>query len=65
MVTQGIRDRETLAVRMDATGSDGAGAVNPALMQVDFYVRSPEADEANHPAREIFDHFFAMETTWR
>ena len=65
MVTQGIRDRETLAVRSNVTGPDGAGAVNPAAMQVDFYVRSPESNEANHPSREVFDHFFAMETTWR
>jgi hypothetical protein len=65
MVTQGMRDRETLVVRPDMTGPTGAGAVNPALVQVDFYIRSPEANEANHPAREVFDHFFAMETTWR
>lgn len=65
MVTQGMRDRETLAVRPARTGADGAGAVNPALVQVDFYIRSPGADEANHPAREVFDHFFAMEITFR
>jgi len=65
MVTQGMRDRTTLVVQPDATGSGGAGAVNPALVQVDFYIRSPEAENANHPPREVFDHFFAMETTWR
>ena len=65
MVTQGMRDRETLAVRPGATGPDGAGAVNPAAVQLDFYVRSPETDERNHPARRVFDHFFAMEVTWR
>jgi hypothetical protein len=65
MVTQGIRDRETLTVRQGMTGETGAGAVNPAAMQLDFYIRSPEANEANHPTREIFDHFFAMEVTWR
>ena len=65
MVTQGMRDRQTLAVRQDQTGATGAGAVNPAAIQVDFYIRSPEANEANHPNREVFDHFFAMETTWR
>lgn len=43
----------------------GAGAVNPAQVQLDFYIRSPEANEANHPNREVFDHFFAMEVTWR
>jgi hypothetical protein len=65
MVTQGMRDRETLAVQPDRTGSTGAGAVNPAAVQIDFYIRSPETDEANHPERVVFDHFFAMEVTWR
>ena len=65
MVTQGMRNRETLAVRPDMTGSTGAGAVNPAAVQLDFYIRSPETNEANHPSREVFDHFFAMEVTWR
>ena len=65
MVTQGMRDRETFAVHQDQTGATGAGAVNPAAIQVDFYIRSPETNDANHPNREVFDHFFAMETTWR
>ncbi|HVS64089.1 MAG TPA: hypothetical protein VMT85_11375 [Thermoanaerobaculia bacterium] len=65
MVTQGMRDRETLRVfsRDDADGP--AGAVNPAAQQLDFYVRSPEENPDNHPGREVFDHFFAMEVTWR
>ncbi|MDX1394505.1 MAG: hypothetical protein R3195_08940 [Gemmatimonadota bacterium] len=66
MVTQGMRDRETL--RVDHPPSDRAaeaGAVNPAAMQLDFYIRSPEEDDRNHPARRVFDHFFAMEVTWR
>jgi hypothetical protein len=65
MVTQGMRDRTTLAVRPDMTGSDGAGAINPAQVQLDFYIRSPESNEANHPTRAVFDHFFAMDVTWR
>jgi len=65
MVTQGMRDRETLRVRPEMTGPTGAGAVNPAQVQLDFYIRSPEANEANHPTREVFDHFFAMDVTWR
>lgn len=65
MVTQGMRDRETLAVLPDRTGVSGAGAVNPATIQLDFYIRSPERNDANHPTREVFDHFFAMEVTWR
>ncbi len=34
-------------------------------MQLDFYVRSAGARDGSHPAREVFDHFFAMEVTWR
>ena len=64
MVTQGMRDRETLQVAPEATTSE-AGAVNPAAQQLDFYIRSPETNDANHPSREVFDHFFAMEVTWR
>lgn len=60
-----MRDREKLQVLPDMTGASGAGAVNPAAFQLDFYIRSPETNEANHPGREVFDHFFAMEVTWR
>lgn len=63
MVTQGMRDRESLVVRSGA-GAE-AGSVNPAQMQMDFYIRSPDTNNANRPTREVFDHFFAMEVTWR
>ena len=66
MVTQGMRDRETLATRYPLEGkTTEAGAVNPAMRQLDFYIRSPEENQANHPSREVFDHFFAMEVTWK
>ena len=64
MVTQGMRDRETLEMRLMPESGE-AGAVNPAAMQLDFYIRSPERNAANHPDREVFDHFFAMEVTWK
>jgi hypothetical protein len=64
MVTQGMRDRETLKVMLEPTSGE-AGAINPAAQQLDFYIRSPARNEANHPNREVFDHFFAMEVTWR
>ncbi|MBN1241011.1 MAG: hypothetical protein JXB36_21105 [Gammaproteobacteria bacterium] len=64
MVTQGMRDRDTLEVMLEPSGGE-AGAVNPAAQQLDFYIRSPERNDANHPDREVFDHFFAMEVTWR
>ncbi|MEE2669746.1 MAG: hypothetical protein VYD78_07070 [Gemmatimonadota bacterium] len=66
MVTQGIRDRETLAVDYPLLNKrSAAGAVNPALIQLDFFIRSPEMDTRNNPTREVFDHFFAMEVTWK
>jgi hypothetical protein len=66
MVTQGIRDRRTLRVAPPRAGkTTPAGDVNPAAMQVDFYIRSPETDDRNHPNRKVFDHFFAMEVTWK
>lgn len=64
MVTQGMRDRESLEVMLEPSSGE-AGAVNPAAQQLDFYIRSPERNEENHPGREVFDHFFAMEVTWR
>ena len=64
MVTQGMRDRKTLEMKLSPEQGE-AGAVNPAAQQLDFYIRSPEGNENNHPAREVFDHFFAMEVTWK
>jgi hypothetical protein len=66
MVTQGMRDRDTLRVfERDPSRPGEAGAVNPAAMQLDFYIRSPDASDANRPARQVFDHFFAMAVTWQ
>ena len=64
MVTQGMRDRDTLKAQLSPESGE-AGAINPAAQQVDFYIRSPERNENNHPNREVFDHFFAMEVTWK
>ena len=66
MVTQGMRDRQTLKVDYPLLNKKSqAGAVNPAAQQLDFFIRSPEADERNNPTRQVFDHFFAMEVTWK
>jgi hypothetical protein len=66
MVTQGIRDRQTLRVSYPMSGKKGAaGEVNPATQQLDFYIRSPQQNPKNTPAREVFAHFFAMEVTWK
>lgn len=63
MVTQGMRHRDTLKTVLTPSFGE-AGSVNPALQQLDFYIRSPERNKNNHPDREIFDHFFAMNVTW-
>ena len=66
MVTQGMRDRKTLKVEYPLLNKKSpAGAVNPAAQQLDFYIRSPEVDPRNNPTRKVFDHFFALEVTWR
>ena len=66
MVTQGMRDRETLKVYDPLLNKKSlAGAVDPAAQQLDFYIRSPELNVRNKPPREVFDHFFAMEVTWK
>jgi hypothetical protein len=66
MVTQGIRDRKTLQVNYPLLNKKSpAGEVNPATQQLDFYIRSPEVDPRNNPTRKVFDHFFAMEVTWK
>jgi hypothetical protein len=63
MVTQGMRDRDSLKVKLEPSSGE-AGAVNPASQQLDFYIRSPERNESNHPDREVFDHFFATRVIW-
>ena len=66
MVTQGIRDRKTLKVNYPLTGKKlPGGEVNPAAQQIDFYIRSPQPNPKNTPAREVFLHFFGMEVTWK
>ena len=66
MVTQGMRDRETLKIDYPILDKKSpAGEVDPAAQQLDFYIRSPERDERNNPTRKVFDHFFAMEVTWK
>ena len=66
MLIQGVRDRHTLQVQPYAADTPSlAGGANPATQQLDFYIRSPEADQRNYPRRKIFAHFFGMEVTWK
>ena len=68
MVTQGMRDRKTLKVQYPVLNKKTpAGQVNPAAIQIDFFIRSKERDPANknNPPRMVFQHFFCMEVTWK
>ena len=66
MSIEGIRDRQTLKVNYPMANKKGpAGEVNPATQQIDFYIRSPQQNPKNTPAREVFLHFFGMEITWK
>lgn len=68
MITQGIRDRKSLKVHYPVLNKrTPAGQVNPAAIQVDFYIRSKEADptNTNNPPRKVFAHFFGTEITWK
>ncbi len=70
MVTQGMRDRKTLKVKYPIDPTERkhkGGEVNPAAMQIDFWIRSPELDKEseNNPPNKDFLHMFAMEVTWK
>ena len=66
MVTQGLRDRKTLRVNYPMAGKKlPGGETNPATQQIDFYIRSPQQNPKNRPARQVFVHFFGMEITWK
>jgi hypothetical protein len=71
MVTQGMRDRKTLKTRypwpVETRKKFQAGEVNPAMMQLDFWIRSPEIDNEskNSPTNKHFLHMYAMEVTWK
>jgi hypothetical protein len=66
MVTQGIRDRNTLKVLYPMAGKkQPGGEVNPAAQQIDFYIRSPQTNAKNKPNRDVFVHFFTTQVTWK
>ena len=66
MVTQGLRDRQTLRVDYPMQNKTRPGGeTNPATQQIDFYIRSPQTNPKNRPNRQVFVHFFGMEITWK
>lgn len=70
MVTQGMRDRKSLKTSypdIERPRKFKAGDVNPTMMQLDFWIRSPEidAESKNSPPNKNYLHMFAMEVTWK
>lgn len=66
MLMQGVRDRRTLQANYPIPDKHThAGEVNPAMQHLDFFIRSPEMEPRNNPPRKVFQHFFAMEVTWK
>ena len=61
-----VDGEEKSHLKADPANKKGpAGEVNPATQQIDFYIRSPQQNPKNTPAREVFMHFFGMEVTWK
>ena len=53
MVTQGLRDRKTLKVSYPLADKKlPGGETNPATQQIDFYIRSPQPNPKNRPAKK-------------
>ena len=58
MLTQRVRERDTLQVKYPSPNKQApATEVNPATVQLDYYIRSPEMDQRNHPTPQVFDYF--------
>jgi hypothetical protein len=55
----------TIEIDVDEVANTGTFRAEFELPEGRYYIRSPEANGANHPTRQVFDHFFAMEVTWR
>ena len=60
----GPRDATRPAQRARPGGPRPAPSTRPPSSSTSTS-RSPEENPANHPKREVFDHFFAMEVTWK
>ena len=67
LVTQGPSARpEDPARELPLAGRKlPGGETNPATQQIDFYIRSPQPNPKNRPARQVFLHLFGMEITWK
>lgn len=65
MVMERSRDPQTHAVRYPGKHELPGGETDPAGMEIDLWVRSPEANPKNFPPFETFVHLFWEEVTWR
>lgn len=65
MVMERSRDPKTRAVHYFSKKTLPGGETDPAGMEIDLWVRSPEANTKNFPPFETFIHLFWEEVTWR
>jgi hypothetical protein len=65
MVMERSRDLHTHAVHYPAKRELPGGETDPAGMEIDLWVRSPESNPKNFPPFETFVHLFWEEVTWR
>ncbi len=65
MVMERSRDLQTHAVRYPIKRALPGGETDPAGMEIDLWVRSPETNPKNFPPFETFIHLFWEEVTWR
>jgi hypothetical protein len=65
MVMERSRDRLTHAVHYPTRRTLPGGETDPAGMEIDLWVRSPERNTKNFPPFETFIHLMWEEVTWR
>lgn len=65
MVMERSRDPKTQAVHYFSKKTLPGGETDPAGMEIDLWVRSPEANTKNFPPFETFIHLYWDEVTWR
>jgi hypothetical protein len=65
MVMERSRDPNTREVRYPMARDLPGGETDPAGMEIDLWVRSPETNNQNFPPFETFIHLFWEEVTWK
>jgi hypothetical protein len=65
MVMERSRDPNTREVRYPMARNLPGGETDPAGMEIDLWVRSPETNNQNFPPFETFIHLIWEEVTWK